>query len=219
MSSSDKTKLDGISVQTTISDVDTAIPTSGAVVDYAFPKSKVSTIVVDSTTAVPTSGAVVNYAIPYTKLNTSIIDSDLQVPTSGAVYSFVTSDSTTMTNKSFSNETKIYTTTYTDPDYGVARSLKVSGGAAADKLKVNDANGFNKIQHYNGQQVTFAITAGTVIFVDYNNGSCTSIWYVRGFNGIDKIVGDVSNYSVNISGLSVTVAGILTNIHTTVLIP
>jgi hypothetical protein len=86
-------------------------------------------------------------------------------------------------------------------------------------LKVNDANGFNKIQHYNGQHVTFAVTVGTVIFVDYANGPFTSIWYVRGSDGIDKIVGDTSNYSVNISGLSVTVAGAATNINTTVLIP
>ena len=48
-------------IETTITDDDTHIPTSGAVVDYAQDKSEIQTTITDSDSNYPTSGAVVDY--------------------------------------------------------------------------------------------------------------------------------------------------------------
>ena len=52
---------DGLALQTTITDDDTKVPSSGAVVDYTIPGTYLETTITDSDTKVPSSGAVVDY--------------------------------------------------------------------------------------------------------------------------------------------------------------
>ena len=119
-------------LQTTISDSATKVPSSSAVVDYAADLARIQTTITDDDVKLPSSGAVVDYVIPKTYLQTTITDSDTKVPSSGAVVDYATG----LTLGAF----KASSSTYTDNDTAQTFSDAFCTAASLITIVITDAS-------------------------------------------------------------------------------
>ena len=73
--------IDDGDIQTTLTDDDAKVPSSGAIVDYAVDLARIQTTLTDSAVKVPSSSAIFDYALPLA--GSSAITGDLALTTSG----------------------------------------------------------------------------------------------------------------------------------------